>query len=207
MMLQHLFSDLYSYLSHLALCPSFYSVLSRSFYNSYTIFSLPVNPMSMYLKPKSSQLDTLLRASKWQETVIDTALPVISPVGLLRPLYDGQADLAGTERDINKEDPLKSEERSSSYELHWVEGAGLVPQGNVHKAVFTSFTPTYIHAVPACCRSTWIWKELEKCNVNLQRLMLWPVGGSVVSCYDWQLTVHHLFEVVFVWPWWQEVLY
>lgn len=112
MMLQHLFSDLYSYLSHLALCPSFYSVLSRSFYNSYTIFSLPVNPTSLYLKPKSSQLDALLRASKWQKTVIDTVLPVISPVGLLRLLYDGQADLAGTERGINKEDPLKSEERS-----------------------------------------------------------------------------------------------
>lgn len=61
-------------------------------------FELPVNPMSLYLKPKSSQLDALLRASKWQKTVIDTALPVISPVGLLRLLYDGQADLAGTER-------------------------------------------------------------------------------------------------------------
>lgn len=49
----------------------------------------------------------LLHASKWQGTVTDTALPVISPVGLLRLLYDGQADLAAsnTERDVNTEDP------------------------------------------------------------------------------------------------------
>lgn len=69
-----------------------------------------------YLKPKSSQLAALLQASKWQQTVIDTALPVISPVGLPRLLYDGQADLAGsdTERDVNTEDPLRVTAEGSS---------------------------------------------------------------------------------------------
>lgn len=67
-----------------------------------------------------------MHASKWQQTVIDTALPVISPVGLPRLLYDGQADPAGsdTERNVTTEEPLSFTEKSSSYELHRDEEAG-----------------------------------------------------------------------------------
>lgn len=45
----------------------------------------------------SSQLAALLHASKWQQAVTDTALPVISPVGVLWLSYDAQADLAGSD--------------------------------------------------------------------------------------------------------------
>ena len=64
---------------------------------------------AQYLKPKSSQLAALLRASKWQRAVTDTALPVISPAGLPRLSYDGQADPAASdthsERDVNTARP------------------------------------------------------------------------------------------------------
>ena len=75
---------------------------------------------AQYLKPKSSLLAALLRASKWQQTVIDTAFPVISPVGLLRLLYDGQDRLTWLEATQRKrrQDPLRFAEKSWSYELH-----------------------------------------------------------------------------------------
>lgn len=106
-------------------CPGF-SIIQTLFFHY-----LPAQ-QAQYLKPKSSQLAALLRASKWQQTVIDTALPVISPVGLLRLLYDGQADLAGsdTQKDVNTEDPLRFIEKSSSNELHSREEAGEVPEGD-----------------------------------------------------------------------------
>lgn len=95
MVLQHLFDDFYNHIHPTRLfCPSFYSGLSRSFHYSNNIFHYLSTQQAQYLKPKSSQLAALLRASKWQQTVTDTALPVISPVRLLRLLCDGQADLA-----------------------------------------------------------------------------------------------------------------
>lgn len=99
--------------------------LSGSFYYSVSIFPHLSTQQTRYLKPRSSQLAAPLLASMWQQTVTDTALPVISPVGLPKLLYDGQADLAGsdTERSVNTADALRFIEKISSYQLHREEEA------------------------------------------------------------------------------------
>lgn len=52
--------------------------------------------------------------------------------------------LEATQRDVNTEDPLRFIEKSSSYELHRDEEAGLVPKGVfLHKAIVTSYFAPY----------------------------------------------------------------
>lgn len=127
-----------------ALCLRSHSVWSRSFYYSariyfYFIFSLPVSGASAVLKAKEPLVScSLACAPKWRQTVTDTALPVISPEGFLGLLYDGHADLTGsdTERDVNTTDPLKIQ-RGAQTTRSRDEGARYVSEGvRLHKSCF-----------------------------------------------------------------------
>lgn len=54
------------------------------FIQSSSIFPLPVNPTSAVLTSTEQPVCCSLGVPKWQRTETDTALPVISPAGLLR---------------------------------------------------------------------------------------------------------------------------